>query len=286
MTDTPNPLVNVKDLAGLSGPAKTLIEKVSGAVGAIFEPHQIKRVAKAKADAAIIEAQTEIEITDLHRRAAYRWLEEEAQRQKNIEDITMQALPHLAENTDASKMDNDWITNFFDKARIISDADMQKLWSRLLAEEANKPGCHSKRAVNVLGDMDKNDAEIFTKLCRFCCMFGNITPIILNYDDEIYQNHSISFANLSHLESIGLIHFNIAGEFKKMNLPKQFSIHYYGVKLYLAMQEDDNNELITGVVMLTKVGKELYSICGSLPIDGFIEYIKNKWSAFSPSDSI
>ena len=32
-------------------------------------------------------------------------------------------------------MDNDWTVNFFDKSRIVSDDEMQNLWSRVLAGE-------------------------------------------------------------------------------------------------------------------------------------------------------
>ena len=81
-------LVNLGDL---SKPADTLIQKVSDAVGGIFAPHQVKRMAKAKAEAAVTKAQNEIEITELHRRAANRFIEEEAQRQKNMEDIYYQS---------------------------------------------------------------------------------------------------------------------------------------------------------------------------------------------------
>ena len=41
-------------------------------------PYQIKTVAIAEAEAALMEAQSDIEITDLHRRAAHRFIEEEA----------------------------------------------------------------------------------------------------------------------------------------------------------------------------------------------------------------
>ena len=110
-----------------------------------FAPYQIKRIAKAEAEASIIKAQAEIEITDLHRRAMHRFIEEEATRQQNIEDITSKALPQLTNEANPDSMEDDWITNFFDKCRIISDKEMQNLWSRVLAGEANSPGSYSKK---------------------------------------------------------------------------------------------------------------------------------------------
>ena len=66
------------NLGEISKPANTLIKKVSSAIGGVFEPWQIKRVAKAEAEASLIKARTNIEITDLHRRAMHRFVEEEA----------------------------------------------------------------------------------------------------------------------------------------------------------------------------------------------------------------
>ena len=136
----PDKTYSLIDLGDLSKPADTLIRKVSDAVGGIFAPYQVKRMAKAEAEAAMIEAQSKIEISDLHRRAVHRFIEEEAQRQKNMEDITAKALPELNAEATPDSIENDWLVNFFDKSRIVSDNEMQVLWARVLAGEANAPG--------------------------------------------------------------------------------------------------------------------------------------------------
>jgi len=133
----------------LTKPATVLIEKISEAIGGIFRPHQIRRIAEAEAEASRIKTVSEIEITDLQRRAIQRFFSEEAKKQQNIESITAMALPQLAEHASPENIEDDWITNFFDKCRLISDLDMQTLWSRLLSGEANSPGRFSKRTINV-----------------------------------------------------------------------------------------------------------------------------------------
>lgn len=278
--ETNNSLVNLGDI---SKPADTLIKKVSKAVGGIFEPYQIKRIAKAEAEAAIIKAQTEIQITELHRRAMHRFIDEEAKKQKNIEDITSQAIPHLEEKTDAAQMDDDWVTNFFDKSRIVSNKEMQGLWARVLAGEANKPGTYSKRTVNFLGDLDKVDADSFTRLCGFGWQIGNVVPLIFDVNAEIYSKNQINFGVLSHLESIGLIQFNSLSGFRRLELPKKFHVFYYGQPLLLEMPKDTGNELQLGHALLTRIGQELAPICGSAPVDGFMEYVREKWKAHLPA---
>ena len=234
----PNSLINLGDL---SKPADTLIKKISNAVGVLFEPRQIKRIAKAKAEAARMEVQSDIEITDLHRRSIRRWIEEEATRQKNMEDITAKALPELNENAKSDSIEDDWLVNFFDKSRIVSDNEMQGIWSRVLAGEANTPGSYSKRTVNFLSDLDKADATLFTKLCGFVWVMGDLVPLVFHDSAEIYNRHGINFNNLEHLDSIGLIQFGkMMG--LSMGIPKRFSVAYFGRMLTLNMPQDADND--------------------------------------------
>ena len=273
----PDTSVSLIDLGKLSKPANTLLKKISNAVGVLFEPRQIKRVAEAKAEAARIEAQSEIEITDLHRRAARRWIEEEAQRQKNMEDITAKSLPQVNENANPDSIENDWIVNFFDKSRIVSDNEMQDLWSRVLAGEANSPGTYSKRTVNFLSDLDKTEADQFTMLCGFGWHFGNIVPLVFDVNGEIYNKYGINFNTLSHLDSIGLVKFDHLGGFLRLKLPKKTVAFYYSTPLHLNLPKDSDNEIDIGKVLFTQIGQELAQICGSKPVSGFWEYVIDKW---------
>ena len=283
--DIPNSLINLGDL---SKPADTLIKKISNAVGILFETRQIKRVAKAKAEAARIEAQSEIEITDLHRRAARRWIEEEAQRQTNIESITAKALPQLNENANPDSIEDDWIVNFFDKSRIVSDNEMQDLWARILAGEANAPGTYAKRTVNLLLDLDKNEAELFTKLCGFVWAVEGEVPVPLVFDQtaEIYTRNGLDFISLSHLDSIGLIHYGGLEGIEINELPKRFTVAYYDRTLALEMSKNADNDLEIGYVMFTRIGMELAPICEGKPVDGFWEYVKDYWKKYMPKSEM
>lgn len=273
---TSNSIVNFGNLAK---PVDTLIKKVAAAVGGIFEPYQIKRLAKAETEASLIRAQGEIEVTDLQRRAMHRFIEEEAKKQVNIEQITSQALPQLEENAKPESIEDDWMTNFFDKCRIVSDQEMQSLWSRVLSGEANAPGSYSKRTVNFLSDLDKSDALLFSQLCGFGFLISNIVPIIYDAKHEIYNKNGVNFNTLSHLDSIGLIQFNHITGFQRIKLPKKFTVFYYGEPIEIEMPNDTDNVMDLGHVRLTKIGQELASICGSKSVNGFKEYILEKWKS-------
>ena len=283
-----NSLLN---LGNLSKPADTLIKKISKAVGGIFAPFQIKRVAEAEAEATIIRAQSEaeaskiatqsgIENVELRQRAVHRLIVEETQRQKNMEDITIKALPYLNEDANPDGMDDDFIANLFDKCRIVSDDQMQSLWSRILAGEANTPGTYSKRTVNFVSELDKKDADLFTKLCGFSWNIGYIVPLVFDWDGEIYNRNGINFDTLRHLESIGLIQWVTTGHFTEDKLPKEVNTCYYDKLLLLEISSSLYDHLELGKILLTKIGLELAPICGSKPVDGFYEYVKNRWQRY------
>ena len=282
--------LNVGDLVK---PIDTLIHKISDATGVLYEPRRIRRKAEAESDAAIISAKAEaaadiikteskIEITDLNRRAAHRWIQEEAKRQEIIEDIIAQAVPNVNEKAKPDDMEDDWIANFFDKCRIVSDKDMQRLWSRVLASEANTPGTYSKRTVNFISELDKSEAELFTKLCGFGWRIGNVTPLVFDEQAEIYNRHGINFDTLNHLETIGLVQYEGLTGFVKSGSIKRFVVLYYGKPLLLEMPGNANNTLKIGKILLTKIGQELAPICGSKPVDGFYEYVKDQWKQYLP----
>ena len=280
--------INATDLAGLSEPATRLIEKISDAMGVLWKPSQIKRIAQAEVEAAMIKAQGEIEITDLTRRAAQRWIAEQTQYQQNMESITAAALPNLNENADPGSMENDWLVNFFDKGRKISDDEMQGLWARILSGEANVPGSFSKRTVNCVAELNQSDAELFTSLCGFMFVWQNSDQqprtLIFDHNAEIYNNNGVNFGTLHHLESIGLIRTGMApfSSFRHTNLPKHCVAIYHGRPLALELPNDTDNTIMIGSVFLTLTGVELASICPSQPVDGFWEYVKDKWKEYLP----
>jgi hypothetical protein len=271
---------SVIDIGKLAEPATKLVEKISDAIGGIAKPWQIRRVAQAEADAEIIKAQTAIEITDLQKRALERFLTEEAKKQANIESITEKALPLLKDDSTPEKMEDDWITNFFDKSRLISDEQMQALWSRLLADEANQPGKFSKRTIDVLASLDKSDAECFSKLCSFVANIGTLVPLIYDTQAPIYNNHGVNFDSIIHLENVGLIHHeNLAG-YGQTGLRRSGQVLYFDKRLYIGFPGDSEPEFDLGHILFSQVGEQLSQIVSASPIDGFEDYLKEKWKEF------
>jgi len=270
-----NPIINLSEL---SKPATVLIEKISDAVGGIYKPYQIKRIAKAEAEAEKIRALADIEIKDLQQRALVRFVAEETKKQANMEAITAMSINDLKDDARPENIEDDWISNFFEKCRLISDREMQGLWAKVLAGEANNPGTYSKRTVNFISSIDKSDAKLCTSLCSYGWFLGDITPLIYDIQDEIYTKNGITFNSLNHLDEIGLITFDNLAGFRKIHLPEVIKIFYYGTPINIKFKNQENNELDIGKVLLSKVGRELAPISGSKPIPEFFHYVLEKWT--------
>lgn len=270
-------LINVGDFAKT---AETLVNKISDAIGGVARPWQIVRVAEAEAKAEKIQAATQIEITELQRRAMMRFFAEESKRQNNIEGITAKALPDVSPEAKPEKVEDDWIANFFDRCRLISDEEMQTLWARILSGEANSPGRFSKRIVDLLGTLDKSDAMLFIQLCGFILDVGEPCPLVYDENHGIYIKNDINFDSLSHLESIGLIQFATIGGISRSGFGQKGNLPYFGTLLWIEFPQPDNNVMQIGRVRLTRSGQQLASIVVARPVEGFPDYLREQWKLF------
>ena len=85
----------------------------------------------------------------------------------NLSQIAQGAASQISKASNTDDMDPDWIDDFIDKAERISDEDMQRLWSNLLAGEVNAHGTFSKKAIITLYEMDEKTAKIFSRYCAY-----------------------------------------------------------------------------------------------------------------------
>lgn len=249
-----NPLVPISETA------KTLIEEISKGIGGIAAPYQTKRMAKA-----------EIEAEDIRARAKRRREKEDLYHQKNMEDIIIKAIPHFDENAKSENVSDDWRTNFFDKCKNISDKDMQDIWSQILAGEANNTGSYSNGTVNVLSNLDGEDAKLFTKFNSFTWLVHAFPiPLIFDINADIYRQNGITEEILTILDEIRLV--NYGGIIRTQITPawNPISIFYENKEIQIECSQFD-----VGIATLTRAGKQLLSICRSSRIEGIYEYVKH-----------
>ena len=121
---------------------------------------------------------------------------------------------------------------------------------------------------------------MFTRLCGFSIDYlnGSKHPLVIDCQDPIYINAKLTHKNLAHLDGIGLIDFMNIGTFLIEDVtPKSFLIRYFDRTLQVNLL-DNEKDLDTGSVHLTKTGIELERICNAQPVEGFLDYVRGKWN--------
>lgn len=183
----------------------------------------------------------------------------------------------MSHDAKVENLDEDWVAYFFKQCDTVSDRDMQSLWARLLSGEASNPGIFSKRTVDFVSSIDKKDAALFTSFCQFVWFMGEPVPLIFEIEDEIYTKQGINFTALKHLDSIGLISFESLTGYIRKGFGKYVHFFYYGRPSLIEFSSDINNQIEIGHVLLTSIGKELASVCGSSQNQDFYQYVIGKW---------
>ena len=270
---------NISLLGDLGKPAEALINRISDAIGGIAKPWQIKRVAKAEAEAeiesAIIKAEGHKKISELQERALIRLAHEEARKQENIESISYKAIPHLNEHSSPEELDQDWIASFFEQARNVSNEEVQQIWARILAAEATKKNTVPISTLSILKNLGISEAKSFEALLRLSRQIGDLpVPIIKAATDDIVKRQGLDFDQISHLQDLGLINFNsLSGFLVEFNADFiNFTLSGKNVQIVA-----DRNRLPIGSVRLTFAGRQIARCLPVEPDYMLDEYIRDYW---------
>ena len=263
--------INVSDVFGLKEPLTKLMECVSSGIGKIYEPTHIKRMAKAKQEEIKLIGESLAEninlpstyangeltidtssADELIKRTGNRVLFTEIRRQQNIESIIANTYNLLNDEEKVSEdpVNPDWLFTFFNYAGDISDENMQKLWSEILAGEIKKPNTYSLRTLNTLKNITTLEANLYQKLCPFI-FHQSCNPFLYN-DTELFSKYNIKFSDLLKLEDCGLINLN---GFITINFEEgQNTINNKQIILII------NGKLEIGVYRLTESGTQILNI--------------------------
>ena len=246
------------------------IEKTLEVIGkgcGYFMPSLIRRKARAEAEARIIDQET-----------AHRLQYREIAFAKNLESIAKKSGRHIdPDNSDSSKVDQDWATSFVENARLVSDEAMQELWARILAGEINKPGKYSIRTLNTLKSMGRNEAMVFKNFCSKLVVIKD-GPITDTYGShaERFVVEKISVKDRLILQELGLALFDEANDiFFSFKFSEQHTVKYQdkciNVSYCGAEQRDQVTKTIICGYRLTLMGSELFELIQK-------DFDENHWS--------
>ena len=203
----------MNSLITIGKPIEKLISTVASAIGILYEPTRIRR--KADADAYRLEKLDEarakglISKADAHatvaERAQNRLMIQQINKQINIEEIVERAVFHLREEVSVESVDHDWRTRFFSKAEDVFNSELQEIWAKILAEEISMPGSTTLRTLDLLANLNKQEAEAFSKLCKLTNGDGSVFLFAQELQLEMFD---INFYEILLLSNAGLIYSN------------------------------------------------------------------------------
>jgi hypothetical protein len=265
-----------------AGPFGSALDKLADTVRHVVDlvagPDRIRAKAQAQAAAEVTLAEGRAQAQDIEARAIDRIRKREVRRQQNIEAITVEAVKALPapDRVSPEPVHEDWTTRFFEECKDISDKEMQSLWARILVREVASPRSISPRTLTVVRDMTKTDAELFTSVCTFVWQLGSSDWIAVVESGEAARkvNPRLSFSELTHLETIGLIKFNSLSGYGLLE-QSELGAAYYGKRF--VMRSAQSRSLNVGVVMLTGAGHDLVAVCGSRGNDRVMAATVDQW---------
>lgn len=265
------------DLKGVSEPLTKLIESVSKGIGVLYEPTGKIRNAKAEAEAMLIMAEAGEKVESVALRALGRISHQEVRRQNNIDAIVEGAVEYLPSEVSAQQIEEDWIVNFFDLGQDIGNAEMQRIWSKILAGEVAQPGSFKSRTVQAVKSLSVEDANLFTLLCEFSFVTDGderIFPVFSHDFFNFVRANGLSTKAETHLQSIGLLNSGTIWYGATRSEDKIY-LQYFTEEYYASPKP--SKKTVDKVFMqgfpFTEIGGELANIAGAQPRKEYIDLL-------------
>lgn len=177
------------------------------------------------------------------------------EKRQRLNAIATMARERIEEGADPSKVDPDLREAFRVKGAHITTPEMQEFWARLMASEINEPGSFSLQTVNIVGNMDRRDAQSFASLCRWVWLDGGKVPYLV-----VFHLNGPAFKILKTIESLGLI--SLKGYQYNWYPPSPLDMAYGDGTTVRFTQVGDAEPLSVslGDASLTRAGEQLFSI--------------------------
>ena len=280
------------DTVGKASEAATKFQEI---ILKVLGPHWTKKQADAEAYADERKLQTirdnpdmEIAYTQdgmiarartpeaLAYRAEQRMLNDAIRQEANIENVLEATAAEIKQVTDSNgdSVNDDWITRFFNTAKDINSAEMQKVWGKILAGEVAKPGMFSMRTLETIRNLSQEEATIFQKVVPLVMSFGG--KCFIAADEKLLREYDVYYADLVLLQECGLINLGLSNNPKVSNTEYSF---LFSNTLFMQFwgYSSEETKFSHDVHVLTSAGTELCNI---------LSYTGNKTYAIKWAENI
>lgn len=266
---------------GMADVCNNLIDKFASAIGWIASHDTPRRI-------AISNYINEIQASDfdpLTKAALISNAQKSIKEYENQHKIYEIATQGLLPNAKPSNVDEDWLAQFLDKARLVSSSDFQILWGNILAEECNIPGSVPKALLHIMEQMDRTMAEGFMNIAaitvqwndhgvRGCCPIYTVPS-----NDAYYEALGINHDLLVELQSIGLISIDLGFSTScySEHIDDSGALLQYHDETFCL--PENQHDFQVGNVIYTNAGRALFfSVCPRKIPDFFTSHCVPLWN--------
>lgn len=174
----------------------------------------------------------------------------------------------------------DWINIYFESAKNTSDAFMQQVWAKVLAQELSQPNSFCYKTIDVLKNMSECEFRMLESLATV-----NIYGAIARGD--YLDDCGLSWINLQRLREYGLISLDSSEKTISIDSSKESTQIINGQ--FLLLYKNISNKKITARLdcyLLTNAAIELLNIVSTVTSDALAIQIGLKIKEACPKDCI
>lgn len=243
------------DLKPLSDLRIALLDKIEKGTGWIFSTETAKKQGYKN---IIDEISKREDINPIDRAVIISQFNKIKKEHKNRAQIIDKAVKLLEKGDNPEKIKDDWLIEFFDLCKNVSDEELQFVWARVLQKECTEDGKSSLRLLRTISDITKNEINMITKIAKninYATANSEYWGIVCS-EMQFLETIGISLDEIMELEELGVIKretfsFKDGSKFSYCNV--NYAIKYKK-KSYLNLTKFVN------FFRLTQVGMEILNL--------------------------
>lgn len=243
------------DLKPLSDLGIALLDKIEKGTGWIFSTETAKKQGYKN---IIDEISKREDINPIDRAVIISQFNKIKKEHKNRAQIIDKAVKLLEKGDNPEKIKDDWLIEFFDLCKNVSDEELQFVWARVLQKECTEDGKSSLRLLRTISDITKNEINMITKIAKninYATANSEYWGIVCS-EMQFLETIGISLDEIMELEELGVIKretfsFKDGSKFSYCNV--NYAIKYKK-KSYLNLTKFVN------FFRLTQVGMEILNL--------------------------
>lgn len=250
----------------MSAPITMAIEKIASGAATLYKPTDLRKLARAASDIRLQDEITRQQLDDLHAAAESRKRARAIREEINLIEIRQKAALQLeGDKPNAPNAPSeDWSDEFNDQAKCCSDEELQRLWSRIFANEVKNPGTVSRTTLRMVRNLNQHLALTLEVLLGISMIAPDGRRLILAVENYI-SGLPFTYLDVDKLADLGFI--------RKPDLQNNFSAGSYRYSDRL-LNVNIESEMRISILWLSTSALELASAAQARPNAAYFRTLK------------